>query len=79
MIHIGLYCNCGEGTARAKDRRNKMTFQIRKEADGFRVVSEDKNGEIFDVDGPFDTQEEADKALEFHQTEWKQSHPDGEE
>ncbi len=56
-----------------------MTFQIRKEADGFRVVSEDKNGEIFDVDGPFDTQEEADKALEFHQTEWKQSHPDGEE
>ena len=53
-----------------------MTFQIRKEADGFRVVSEDKSGEIWDVDGPFSTEEEATKTLEFHQAEWKQSHPD---
>ena len=53
-----------------------MTFQIRKEADGFRVVSQDKNGEIWDVDGPFVTEEEAGKALAFHQAEWKKSHPE---
>jgi dsDNA-binding SOS-regulon protein len=56
-----------------------MTFFTRKEADGFRVISEAKSGEEWDVDGPFSTQEEADKALEFHQAEWKQSHTDGEE
>lgn len=56
-----------------------MTFQIRKETDGFRIVSQDKNGEVWDVDGPFGTQEEADKALDLHQSEWNKSHPDGEE
>lgn len=52
-----------------------MTFQVRKEEDGFRVISTDKHGEEWDVDGPFETQQEADASLAFHQSEWNSSHP----
>lgn len=53
-----------------------MTFQVRQEADEFLVVSQDKNGEIWDVDGHFATKDEADKSLSFHQAEWNRSHPE---
>lgn len=53
-----------------------MAFQVRQESDGFRVVSQAKSGEFWDVDGPFATKDEADKSLSFHQAEWNSSHPE---
>ena len=51
-------------------------FSVREEMDGFRIISTDRHGEVWDIDGPFDTQAEADTRRDFHQPQWTQSHPD---
>ena len=53
------------------------SLEIRFDKDGYRVVSTDGT-EYWDIDGPFETEEEAAKSMQFHQAEWEQSHPDEE-
>lgn len=65
------------GSETKEQTMNKREIEVRSEEDGFRVVSTDGT-EYWDIDGPFDTEEEAEKAAEMHKKEWLQSHPDDE-